>query len=84
MKLTISSHSNTMIYNSMYKRKYGLEKKETTFLYKYNAPHDFHNYSLMNSNVKSRIAGKEAGVWRWGHEGRECKRNVLRQYTISV
>jgi hypothetical protein len=60
MKWTISGHSNTMIYNSLYKRKYGLEEKETTFLYKYSALLDFYNYSLIKSNVKSCVAGKES------------------------
>jgi hypothetical protein len=60
MKWTISGHSNTMIYNSVYKRKYGLEEKETAFLYKYGVPLNFHNCSLMNSNVESHVAGKES------------------------
>jgi hypothetical protein len=47
MKWTIFGHSNTMIYNSMYKRKYGLEKKETTFQYKYDALLDLQSHSLM-------------------------------------
>jgi hypothetical protein len=62
----------------MYKRKYGLDEKETTFQYKYGSPLDFHSHSLMNLNVESHVADMS----RWGHEGRECKRNV--QYNIFI
>jgi hypothetical protein len=47
-----------MIYNSMYKIKYGSEKKKTAFQYKYGAPLNFYNQSLMKLNVESHIAGK--------------------------
>jgi hypothetical protein len=40
MKWTIFGHSNT-IYNSMYKRKYGLEEKEIAFQYIYGALQPF-------------------------------------------
>jgi hypothetical protein len=41
MKWTIFGHSNTMIYTSMYKKKYSLEEKEIAFQYKYDAPLPF-------------------------------------------
>jgi hypothetical protein len=60
-----------MIYNSLYKTNDGLKEKEATFLYKYSAPMDFHNCSLMNLNVKPHVAKKESkhvevGMWREG------------------
>jgi hypothetical protein len=70
MKLTISGHSNTMIYNFVYKRKYGLEEKEIAFQYKYGAPLDFHSHSLVNLNVESHLQEKKAYVSRWGCEGK--------------
>jgi hypothetical protein len=60
IKWTIFGHSNTIIYNSVYKRKYGLEKKEIAFQYKYGAPLDFHSHSLMNLNIESHVVGKES------------------------
>jgi hypothetical protein len=49
-----------MIYNSIHKRKYSLEKKETAFQYKYGALLNFHSHSLMNLNVESSVAKKES------------------------
>jgi hypothetical protein len=60
MKWTNFGHSNTMIYNSVYKRKYGLEKKEAVLQYKYGAPLNFHCHSLMNLNVEFHVVGKES------------------------
>ena len=60
IKWTIFGHSNTLIYNSVYKKRYSLEKKDIAFQYKYGARLDFHSHSLMNLNVDSHIVGKES------------------------
>jgi hypothetical protein len=49
-----------MIYNSMCKKKYGLEEKETIFQYKYCIPLDFSSHSLMSLIVESCVIWKES------------------------
>jgi hypothetical protein len=67
MKWTIFGHSNT-IYNSMYKRKYGLEEKEIAFQYIYGAlqpfPYEFECWVLCCREREQICQG--GGMWGEG------------------